>query len=297
MPSIHYIKKPSGYSHEAAGLVIKPIVYQPTSKGVKTLCAHYCAKYGIDLRSIDLREPIPDEDYIDLAQSFSYLAQNPSLLNVEEGKSRGLILSHGEHHAVPLLIINRGGERSIVCFDSTSGASIKAYYRMADILTGYQFYLNEGTRQADKTSCITDAVCILKEALLIDHLMDLINAKVYKSHPALNPTRFYAHAAPNNFKLFNMPEQLLVTAQLPTYIKDADTEIILRGGKTLKNYRSQYCITLSLFKGVDRVVKNINSYLYLKSVEHKHILDALEAKNNSIDALSLSPGLSPRITE
>ena len=288
MPSIHYIKKASGYSYEAAGLIISPIVYQPTPTGVKTLCAHYCAKYSIDLRSIDLSEPIPERDYSDLFQLFNYLAENPSLIDVEDGKSRGLILSHGEHHAVPLFITNQGGQRSIVCFDSTSGPSIKAYYRMADALSGYHFYLNEGTRQADKTSCITDGVCILKEALLIDNLMDLIRAKTYETHPAFRLTRFFSKPTPINFKLFNMPERLLVTAQLPGYIKDADTGVILRGGKTLESYRSRYCISLSLFKDNDVVVKNINSYLYMKSTEHKIILDALEAKNNSIVEHNLS---------
>ncbi len=289
MPSIHYTHKASGYSKEINGVFISPMVYQPTPKGVKTLCAHYSAKYSIDLRSIDLREEIPD--YTDIFLLFRYLADNPSLLDVEEGHSRGLILSHGTMHAIPLFITKRGGTHSVVCFDSLSGPSVKAYYKMADVLRGYTLYLNEGTRQADLTSCITDGICILKEALLIDNLMCLLNERVYTTHPAFAHTRFFNKNPPANFKLFKMPAQLLVTAQLPSYVRDADSDVVLRGGKTLKEYRSQFCITFSLFKGEDVTVKDINSYLYIKSAVHQVVLDALEAKNNAISERCTSPAL------
>ena len=282
MPSIYYVKKPSGFSQETDELLITPFSFQPTPKGVKTLCAYYSAKYGINLQSIDFRERIPQPHYQSPLQLFRYLADNPSLLEVAEGQSRGLILNHGENHSIPLLITRKEGKNFIICFDSTSGSSIKGYYKMAEALHHYEFYLNAGTRQADSTACITDSICILKEALQIDKLLNLIDSRVYLDHPTLRPTRFFAKLPPSNFRLFKMPEQLLVTAQLPSYVKEADMSVILRGGKTLKDYRSQFCITLSVFKGTDTELKNINSYLYIKSAKHRKIFDKLDLKNNEI---------------
>ncbi len=282
MPSIYYVKKPSGFSQETDELLITPFAFQPTPKGVKTLCAYYSAKYSINLQSIDFRERIPLPNYTNPLQLFRYLAENPSLIEVAEGQSRGIILNHGDNHAIPLLITKQGGKAVIICFDSTSGASIKGYYKMAEALHHYDFFLNEGTRQADSTSCITDSICILKEALQIDRLLNLIDSKVYLEHPTLKTTRFFNKLPPSNFRLFKMPEQLLVTAQLPSYVKEADTSVMLRGGKTLKDYRSQFCITISVFKGTDTNLKNINSYLYMKSATHRTIFDKLEMKNNEI---------------
>ena len=282
MHSPFYKKKPSGFSLEREGFLIAPFAYQPKPKGIKTLCAYYSAKYKINLQSIDMRGPIPSEDYTNTLQMFTHLAKNPSLIDVEEGQSRGLILNHGDNHAIPLLISKKENITSIVCFDSTAGASIKGYYKMANALSACQFYLNEGSRQADSTSCITDSICILKEALQIENLMNLIDQNIYQNHRGLAPSRFFNSPPPANFKLFKVPEQLLVTAQLPSYVKDSDMSVILRGGKTLKDYRSQFCITFSIFKGSEIKINDINSYLYIKSAEHRGIFDLLEVKNQEI---------------
>lgn len=66
-----------------------------------------------------------------------------------------------------------------------------------------------------------------------------------------------------------MPEKLLLTAQNTNYLHGADLTIMLRGGKTLGEFREQFKMEVSLFKGESITVKGINSYLFKKSKQHK----------------------------
>jgi hypothetical protein len=144
-----------------------------------------------------------------------------------------------QHHAIPVLICRQQNETHMIVFDSSSGSRIKGYFNMAVLFPNAHFYLNAGTRQSDEGSCMTDAICILKEALQIENLISLIQSKNIAEHRAFQPTLFKSLPKPNNFKLFRMPEQLLVTAQLSKYVSDAgaDLNTVLRGGKTLGYYR------------------------------------------------------------
>ena len=246
------------------------------------LCEHYSQKYRIDLRCVDLREVLEagDNSY----SFFSYLNSNRSILDINENESRGLILSHGQHHVIPMLIAMQGGQKYMIVFDSTSGAQIKGYFRMAALFPDFQFCLNAGTRQADDGSCMTDALCILKEALQIPHLTALIESKRIHEHPAFLPGRFFVSPPmPENFQLFKMPEQLLVTAQISRYVNeaDADLECIVRSGHSLKYFREHFVVQVNLFKDAGRASTPINGYLYHKSEEHKQILDAYQQRERA----------------
>lgn len=157
---------------------------------------------------------------------------------------------------------------------------IKGYFNIASLFKNYFFYLNEGTRQADSTSCITDSICILKEALQLKEILILIKSKTYDTHPAFLPTRFFSRPRPPNFQLFKMPEQFLITAQRPNYVEGSDLTVILRGGKSLKQYRELYKI--KILKGETETVLDINSYLFIKPKQHKEIFDRLDAINKEI---------------
>jgi hypothetical protein len=278
-PNPLYIRKSTNFRFTNEDITIEPSIFQPTPDGIDALCHHYREKYSIDLLSIDLRGKIVSGD--NALHFFNYLRDNQAeLLNLDEGQARGLVLNHGQHHAIPVLICKKENEKHMVVFDSSSGSRINGYFNMADLFPDTQFYLNAGTRQSDEGSCMTDAICILKEALQIENLISLIQSKNIAEHRAFNPTLFKTlkieeKRKPANFKLFRMPEQLLVTAQSSKYISDAeaDLDMVLRGGQTLRYYRETYTMQVSLAKNEQSTPTNISSYLYLKGKEHKEILD------------------------
>lgn len=194
---------------------------------------------------------------------------------------------HGTNHAIPVLIHQGDEVRHMVVFDSSSGSRTRGYFAEAKLFNDAQtlFYLNSGTRQSDGESCITDAICILKEALLIDNLITLIENKVTNDHPSLfpyqgspgyQPLQLTSSTKPDHFRLFHMPEELLLTAQRPAYVEEAnaDLSVILRGGKSLGDFRDHYKATFNLTRD-DKVdgSESINSFLFLKGAEYKEFLD------------------------
>lgn len=268
-----YVNKKTGFSITLENITMEPSIYQPTPMGIAELCDHYSKKYSIDLISIDFSKIL--ESGSNALNFFKYLQQNESFINVNDGEARGIILSHGSFHAIPVLIYKKNDIQSMVVFDSTSGCRIKGYYNMANLFPSFQFFLNAGTRQADEGSCITDAICILKEALMIKDLIDILQNKICHTAPSFVSTSPWQLPEPLNFRLFYMPEKLLLTAQSSKYVTDAgaDLSVIVRGGHSLGFYRDTYTMNVTLAKNEPGTQLNINSYLYLKSNEHKKILD------------------------
>lgn len=280
----YYTKKASGFSQETNDALISPLFYQPTPKGVALLCAHYSAKYNLDLRCIDFRGKIEAADNSLLF--FKYLAETKYLDCLSNNQKMGLVLTHGSYHAIPLLVIKIQDALHMIVFDSTSGPRIKGYFSIAKLFDKAHFYLNSGSRQVDSSSCITEAICILKEALQLPDLMSLIEAKRFDDHPSLkqNPHSMFTIPKPDNFIVFKMPEQLLLTSQSSDYITeaDADLSVVIRGGKTLGEYRKHFRMQVSLTQGSSVVVAGINSYLFVKSREHKKLFDAFAVRKEEL---------------
>jgi len=275
-PNPLYVEKNTSYVIRHKTYTIHPTLFQPTPMGTATLCAHYSNKYAINLTSLDLETKVEAAD--NAFNFFSYLQENEYYLDIEEGKTKGIVLSHGQFHAIPVLLCKKDGIKHLMVFDSTSGPRVKGYYKMANLFPDFQFYLNAGTRQADEGSCITDAVCILKEALQIKNLVHIIKNKRFIPLDLLRATIF-SSSMPKNFHVFRMPEQLLLTAQIAKYLNDANLDTVIRGGQTLRHYRETYVMSVSFIKGIVNTA-NINSYLYIKACEHKDLLDLYWSKAN-----------------
>ena len=288
-----YYTEPSGFSEDIDGLRIQPLMYQPTPEGLTLLCRFYSEKYTIDLQGIDLErhEELTSGDNI-LNSFMCFKRHYLGLLELKEGQSRGIILCYRQHHVIPVLLTYQDKTLYIMVFDSTSGARIKGYFSIASLFPNAIFFLNTGTRQADSSSCFTDAVCILKEALQITDLVSLIKSKVDTTHRCLvtNPnSRFQSSPKPDHFYLFRMPEKLLCTAQRSEYIKDAqaDLNVVLRDGHTLDYHRKRCCINVSMSGSPQKEVR-INSYLFEKAKEHKQTLDYLSKKSNASSFRSIA---------
>lgn len=266
------------------GIKISPALYQPTPEGMQQLCQHYSGKYGISLHCLDLRPYMDSGDNI--FPFFKFLSQHPLLLDMEENETKGVVLTHGKYHAVPVMLQKKEGTLHIFSFDSTAGFRVQGYFRIAALFPEARFYLNAGTRQADDGSCLTDAVCILKEALQLPDMVTMLESKIFAEHRAFQSSFFRTIERPSNFFLFKMPEPLLFTAQVSKYITeaDADLNVILRNGLTLREYRDKYVFQVNLIsdEAVGQV-KSINSYLYVKSGEHKAVLDQIQANDCTED--------------
>jgi len=278
-----YVKKNTGFLIKQDDNFTPSFIYQPTPEGLITLCEYYSKKYSIELRCIDLRPHVESGDNIH--HFFTYLKANSEILDIPEGHIVGLILSHGQHHVVPLLVAKKNGVHYMTSFDSTSGARIPGYFRIAQLFPSTQFYLNAGTRQVDEGSCMTDAICILKEALLNGDIIDLFTKQEILAHDAFKPKQFFTIPKPDHFHLFRMPEQLLLTAQTSRYLIEADVTVTLRGGKTLQAYRDDFLLPVILLNDPERAVTPINGYLYRTGEKHKEILDKLSLSNELLNQI------------
>ncbi len=289
-----YIRKEAALFEQQGTSKLTPLfIYQPTPEGVTALCQHYSKKYSIDLICIDFSERIGL--FNDSMLYFKHLCEHPHLLAVPEEHMKGFILSYRQNHALPILVYTKAGEQHMIIFDSNSGASIKGYYNVANFFPDFHVYLNDGSRQSDGLSCITDAICILKEALQIENLVPLIRSKVIEEHPAFRKTRFFETEKPEYFNVFSMPEPLLLTAQVSDYVTKAgaNLEVIVRGGQSLGFYREQFRMEVILLKNGEPDFKEINGYLFTKSLEHRTILDCILEQEGLLDDASELPAAPP----
>ena len=274
-PNPYYIEKSSDLHTKVteANVQILPFIHQPTPEGVMELCEHYSTKYNIDLQYLDMRDKT-DSGAI-FSKFFLYLQKNPAIFDLDQGGSKGVILGHGANHVIPLLIYNKDNKLHMVVFDSNAGCKIKGYFNIAAMFPTATFYLNAGTRQADDGSCMADALCILKEALQLNELHQLITSRLIKDHEDFkkSSTSIFTISKPDNFGLFKMPERLLFTAQISKYLEHADLNTLMRNGRSLKEYRDYFVIHVSMSKNGKNISSNISSYLYCKGIEHKNILD------------------------
>jgi len=198
-----YIKKPSGFTYEVDDTEITPYIYQPTPQGVHVLCEHYSKKYQIDLRCLSLEGMTDDpENCLNLLKYFHTLSY---ISDLPHNSLTGIILSNSQYHVLPLLVSKSEEDIKIVVFDSTSEERIRKYFSIANLFSDATFYLNAGTRQVDASSCMTDAVCILKEAMQLETLFSLIDNKRNVTDPNLKAkgtSFFHMPASPVNFRLF-----------------------------------------------------------------------------------------------
>lgn len=274
----YYIEKLAGFKKRFNNAVLEPLIFQPTPSGVEHLCAHYSKKYPIDLRCYNLTylHDHPENLY----HSFSCLKES-NLLELEEESERGLVFSHGQFHAIAVYICNVSTKKSMIVFYSSAGGREAGYFKIAKLFPEYDFYVNEGSRQSDEGSCITDSICILKEALQVNDLVSLVSHTRKESAYCINYKPFiFKERQPDNLHVFKMPEQLLLTAQRSDFVRacNADLGVEIRGGQTLGHYRSQFAMNVSFFNSNQLSSppsdeKSINSYLFVKSSEHKNILD------------------------
>jgi hypothetical protein len=256
--------------------MVEPMIVQPTPEGAKILAEYYREKYGVNIQVIDYTGKVDSPD--NLNKRFQRLKEDFTSLTKEHKTPFGAVLMHGMQHAVPVLFDDK---KHIMIFDSNSGARIKSYYVVANLFPDYQVFLNKGTRQADVGSCITDAIVILKDALRIPNLSEIIESKSFEHKEPEKPNdgrpklELGEALKQQNFRLFRMPEELLKTAQVSKFVDEAEPDfnkIITKGDETLKQKRDQFRTTVSLNKRPE-VEVGINRFLKDKGEKFADLLD------------------------
>ena len=281
MPEL-YIEKPSGYKVTIQDHQIEPMIYQPTYEGMVLLSEKYNEKYEIDIRivnEVDFGDHEPTA--LKRIRRFKNNADIDTI--IESEKTVGIILMHGENHAIPILFSREEDKKYMIIFDSSSGARIPGHYPIGNDFPDFQVMINLGTRQADGTSCITDAICILKDALRMEGLGSyLMQTKAVEDDAKKDETReaprlFFATSKPDNFTVFRMPEELLKTAQREDFIEKSEADrkkMITKSNDTLDQKRYKDRATVA-FNGKPFEPTGINRYLHEKSKRHAEYLDKI----------------------
>jgi hypothetical protein len=273
-----------GYKKLVDYMYIEPAICQPTPAGLSLLVEDFVARTNHDLRTVDQQQddgPVPT--MIDRFKTFSAQA---AAIPFDPLRPVGVILTHGQHHACPVLFMRKDQTNYVLIFDSTSGSMKKAYRKVGTFFPDCQVMLNDGTRQSDSQSCITDAYEILTRAFTIDDLIGKVEARVIDERAASSSTaasvRASRFSAPevDNFRLFRMPEELCFTAQRTAFVTQtskAEMQMPIRdrdGRLTTLKDMMRLQKTVAIGNQSEKWI-GINSYLHDVSVEHRERIKQL----------------------
>lgn len=282
----YYVVKPSTYTITIDGFKVEPQIIQPTPKGARILAEHYNAKYKINMSILDHGETSIAGDKLLPRFELFHNQTLPSLLPLKDDLPVGVLLMHGSHHAVPIILSKENGKNYMMIFDTNAGPRKRGYYPIANLFPDFTILLNNGTRQADNGSCVTDGISILKDALRMKNLGSylfaekLISIDESEKHisPRGRPRQFFGTPLKQeNFSIFMMPEELLKSAQISKYVTHAKADmekVVTKNNQTLSERRARDTVTVS-FNSKPLVDVGINGYLYKKSLKHADIIDAV----------------------
>lgn len=279
-----------GYKKLVDYMYIEPAICQPTPAGLSLLVKDFVARTHHDLRTVDQQHddgPVPTM----IARFKKFSAQAPAI-PFDPLRPVGVILTHGQHHACPVLFMRKDQTNYVLIFDSTSGSMKKAYRKVGNFFPDCQVMLNDGTRQSDSQSCITDAYEILTRAFTVDDLIGKVEERVVDERAASSSTaasvRASRFSAPevDNFRLFRMPEELCFTAQRTAFVTQtskAEMQVPIRdkdGRLTTLQDMMRLKKTVAIGNQSEKWI-GINSYLHDVSLEHreriKQLVDQHEA--------------------
>lgn len=190
----HYLARETNYQLAAEGEYVRPTIYQPTPEGMEILVEEFRERTGLDLRVHDLGESRDRKRSLtENFKSFRKFIAND--IRLEEGSRVGVVLMQGQNHAIPVLLAMEKGRRYLFVFDSTSGGYQHEYRDVAKDYGDFRVMLNNGTRQADTQSCITDAYEVLTRALKLPDTCQLV---LDKARAKENGENFGVQAAHGN---------------------------------------------------------------------------------------------------
>ncbi|MEB0137235.1 hypothetical protein QN362_18025 [Actimicrobium sp. CCC2.4] len=282
-----------GYKKLVDYMYIEPAICQPTPAGLSLLVEDFVVRTNHDLRAVDQQKsdgPVPT-----MIARFKEFSTQAAGIRFDPLRPVGVILTHGQHHACPVLFMRKGQTNYVLIFDSTSGSMKKAYRKVGTFFPDCQVLLNDGTRQSDSQSCITDAYEILTRAFTVDDLIGKVEERIADECSASSSTaaasRVFRFSAPevDNFRLFRMPEELCFTAQRTAFVTQtskAKLQLPIRdrtGRLTTLKDMMRLKKTVAIGNQSEKWI-GINSYLHEVSLEHRERIKQL------VDQRAVDPG-------
>jgi hypothetical protein len=165
----HYQELKSGYVVNIDNYQIEPILFQPTPTGLETIAQHYNKKYGINIAIVNDPQQGPSTITKHFKNFYPYHEEHLRSV-LRERSPIGIILTNGQKHAIPIILSQEGDKKYMIIMDSTIGDRKRSYYTAANKFPEYTILLGKGARQVDSQSCLTDAICVLKDGLRINNL-------------------------------------------------------------------------------------------------------------------------------
>jgi len=220
----HYLVVEPRFELLVDGAYRTPEINQPTPDGLRLLVAAHQKKNEVDLR---VHEKQPQTEDLVAARVIEFM-KSADISELGENHPIGVILSHRQKHAIPIFLAVYAGKKYLVVLDSTSGAYEKQYWEVAQRFPEFQVRLNQGTRQADNQSCITDAFEILKQCYTVGALMRRIDERRAEEPSRANPKSRISTSGvqcPSNFSLFKLPEELAFVVQRATHLEESNLQM------------------------------------------------------------------------
>jgi hypothetical protein len=244
----------------------------PTCTGLMLLASHYERKYGITILVCS------SDRLFDAAVTGQLLAGDATTWGVIATWGTDAIL-----HVTPYLCHKTSsGALEILQLDAANNPLSYSQFKLLELkesLKSIKCYQVLGTRQADNFSCRTDALILLKEALLDIKEKRLTDLKSY-----INPQRIFVGDLASDGQ-FEMPAAWSKSVQIASLIKQ-DLSINAPGSKTysLKEHRDRFTekITKTLTFHLESLPKEHSDHAPIAIVEEVNIHTYLNYKGKKL---------------
>ena len=239
-------------------------------RGMELVAEYYAKKYQTNITLAKIEMPgLSLVMYADLTHFVAEINGYLRTLRSTPGDNyrHAFLIGASATHATPVVYIRENGQEGILLADS-KGVNAWAAQTAHDG-SGINVYASELTRQADMSSCYTDAMVFCRDTTSV-------NADTGEYYIPGLLTQLQSRAEPRSgFFAARLPNELLKTAQIASFVGDnreADSEKIIHKGMTLDQFRERKTDKGVLIKGKDQPV-DIASYARKKGAKLANIAE------------------------
>ncbi len=280
-------------------------LYQPRPAGVRELLRNTRGRDGWPVR-VQVAEAVRSKGQAIDARLNEFLA-SVDWWEIFPSSPRIVILMDEQRHAIPVILATCNGgrfdtpegrnarsKRLVIILDSTAGSSVGMYRKLASQHPDLDVWLNEGSRQVDAYSCITDAIEVACQASDDPTVVAQVRTReisaderVHLPNSRLRLKRSQADAQDSQLHRFNLPESLAISAQSRSFLNNPairqDHPIMVNADATTLRHHlqaSQDVARRQYFNSdssANQLFTALNCYLYTASERHARVLDALAA--------------------
>lgn len=219
IPDQYYFKV-DAYHEEISSKTLASVYLRP--EGIELIAQYYREKYHSDITL-----------FYDADALLEFLAKS----KFPNNSRKAFILISGDErpHASPVIYLNENNEEVLFSADSlgTTDENAKAWVKQVK----YPFYYVSDARQSDRVSCYVDALTFARDTTAIDK-----STKNYRILSLLTKLKSRGTKVADNLYTAKLPDELLVTSQLPAFVENHKecNERIIHKTETLSLFRKRY---------------------------------------------------------